>query len=50
MIAAMREIRDASVDAQFEDEDLDQLRNQTKELDIPGRYSCISSGTPPNHT
>jgi hypothetical protein len=49
MIAAMREIRDASVDAQFEDEDLDRLRNQTEELDINGQYSCLSSDTPPNH-
>jgi hypothetical protein len=49
VIATMREIRDALVDAQFEAEDLVRLRNQTGELDINGQYSYFSSDTPPNH-
>ena len=49
VIATMREIRDALVDAQSEAEDLTRLRNHTGELDINGRYSCFSSDTPPNY-
>jgi hypothetical protein len=42
-IAALREIRNASVDTQFEKEDLDRLKHPTEEeLDINDRYLRLS--------